>query len=80
MMKPTIHMNGTSSQELSRQLEGVYSACQTLIDALCESRPNGRDYYTQGCDALNTAAAEHQVRIDVVIKIQEDVLEINRDF
>ena len=65
MLKPTIHLNGTSSQELSRQLEKVYVACNDLIDALSNARPHGRDYYPQGDSALNEATKEHEARIDV---------------
>ena len=80
MMKPTIHLNGTSSDELSRQLEKVYVACSELIDALSNARPHGRDYYPQGDDAIGKASAEHEARIAAVTKIREDALEINRDF
>ena len=80
MMAPTIHINGTSQEALSRQLEKVYVACTELIDALSEARPHGRDYYPQGDSALTQATKEHQARIDAVIRIREEALEIHNTF
>ncbi len=60
---PTVHMNGTSQQEL---LEQYLSACKALRDALgtmASIYPNARDYSPQGPDAIHVAMAEHSNRM-----------------
>jgi hypothetical protein len=48
MLKPTVHMNGTSAGELARQLRTARRAMQVAFEALQEASPNARDYYPQG--------------------------------
>jgi hypothetical protein len=42
MTLPTVHLNGTSKEELIRQQIGVINAAQVLRDALGEAAPNAR--------------------------------------
>ena len=73
MIAPTIHLNGTSRDEISRQLEEAYAAVNAAIDALKRAAPNGRDYYPQGLDAIDRAMDEHFARM---LKLQSVADEI----
>jgi hypothetical protein len=56
---PRVHLNGTSKDELVRQLENACHAIVTAQAALSECAPNGRDYYPLGDGAINRASLEH---------------------
>lgn len=45
--QPTVHMNGTSRQELIFQQLEVMKAIRVLMGAMRKATPNGRDYYPQ---------------------------------
>lgn len=74
MIKPTVHLNGTSRGELQRQYEVAASALGHAIDAVVEAGPHGRDYYVQGPDASSLAIREHEAR---VMKLREVLAEID---
>jgi len=64
---PTVHLNGTSKDELLRQIHDAHVAVQAALDALAKARPHGRDYYVQAVepgayDAYTLARNESQVR------------------
>ena len=63
MILPTIHLNGTSREELREQVRCAHEAANDLRQALMEMTPNGRDYYPQGKDAIHVAVLEHTARI-----------------
>lgn len=63
MTAPTIHLNGTSREELIRQYEVVSDAARALESALFGAYPNARDYYPQGPEAFSLAVKEHEARI-----------------
>jgi len=74
---PTIHMNGTSARDL---LEGLCKAASSLRQAIRDlenAGPNGRDYYTQGPDAMAVAQREHQIRIDMLATVLADLNKIS---
>lgn len=48
MRKPTVHLNGTSGQDLFNQVMGVRRAVEAANAMLTEAWPNSRDYYVQG--------------------------------
>lgn len=62
MIKPTIHLNGTSAQSLASQYSEARVACEQALAVLQLASPHGRDYYVQGDHALDTAIAEHNAR------------------
>ena len=64
MTLPTIHMNGTSAADLLEDNCKAGCAIQAAIRALEHAGPNGRDYYTQGPQALRAAQDEHQARVE----------------
>jgi hypothetical protein len=62
MMFPTVHLNGTSGEQLrEKNLDACHAISKALV-ALAEASPNARDFYVQGNDAFNKAAKEHQNR------------------
>lgn len=63
MTPPTVHLNGTSSEELLSQLHEARGAVRKAIGSLQESSPHGRDYYLQDRDAWHRASAEHLSRL-----------------
>jgi hypothetical protein len=74
MKVPTVHLNGTSQEELLEQWRNVYRATYTLLDALAKATPHGRDYYVQGPDGegITQARKEHAARIKAVHDLQAE--------
>jgi hypothetical protein len=66
MMIPTIHLSGTSADELFRQVAEAGGALRRALDAMTAAEPHGRDYYPQGPAALPAALREHRNRIELV--------------
>lgn len=72
MKIPTIHLNGTSGDVLRHQYATAIEALRCAVDAVCETRPNERDYYVQepgtGSQALHEArvASLQRVRTELV--------------
>ena len=59
---PTVHLNGTGRDALSRQYRDAAEAIQAAIIAHADAAPHGRDYYPQGGDAYRQASREHGER------------------
>jgi hypothetical protein len=76
MMIPTIHLNGTSADELILQLQEAGSALRIAYARLTETYPDGRDYYTQGPDACSQATKEHRARLDKIAAVQDEIDQI----
>jgi hypothetical protein len=76
MMSPTIHLNGTSRQELLDGYVVTLSAVCDAIIALGKTYPNGRDYYVQGPDATHNAMEEHRARLQRLISVRDELNEI----
>ena len=52
---PSVHLNGTSKDELERQLGEALEAVRDALRKLDDAAPNGRDYYVQSKDAHTMA-------------------------
>jgi hypothetical protein len=52
---PTVHLNGTSRDELISQLRGAMEAVHAAEKALAQAGPHARDYYVVGPHAIQTA-------------------------
>lgn len=63
LTRPTVHLNGTSRVALRVGYSNAHAAVRAAIDAVQASAPHGRDYYTQGPDALRAAQQEHLSRV-----------------
>lgn len=77
---PMIHLNGTSKESLITDLTEALTAANSLFTTLQRMSPNGRDYYTlpdvDGRSALSIAQDEHRNRLDLVHRIQTELLDI----
>lgn len=73
MKLPTIHLNGTSANALFEQVCDAMGAMRAAIVALDRASPNGRDYYTQGPNALAEAIAEHDERVKRLLSVQREL-------
>lgn len=71
---PTVHLNGTSAEDLTEDYRAAYSAVSSAIEALQQSAPNARDYYVQGSDAYPRARAEHERRLHALADVCRDLL------
>lgn len=74
MTKPTIHMNGTSAEELRDIYVEAYRAVNEAIEKVSAASPNGRDYYPQSATAINDAISEHRERLTKLQAVSEDML------
>jgi len=73
MMVPTVHLNGTASEDLIEQLCDVSRALAEAIAVMQKAAPNGRDYYPQGPEAIKKALAEHAARLEMVDAVQREI-------
>jgi hypothetical protein len=76
MMIPTIHLNGTSRQELLDGYVVALNAVRDAIIAVGNACPNGRDYYVQGPDATQKARGEHLLRLVRLMSVRDELYEI----
>lgn len=76
MMVPTVHLNGTSRNELIDRIRIAYDSLTAAINDLDKTRPNRRDYYPQGHEAIGKALDEHRDRIKRVTAVQDELIEI----
>lgn len=60
---PTVHLNGSSRDSLLDDHLAAINALRVALKAVQEIAPHGRDYYTQGPDALAKAVIEHTNRL-----------------
>ena len=74
---PTIHLNGTSREELERQCENAGQALRDALTALIQMAPNQRDYYTQGMEAWKAAVLRSVARRDCVERVLNEVQRIH---
>jgi transposase len=80
MSVPTVHLNGTSQEELVSLRLDVVEAIRDAVVALRKAAPHGRDYYVQGPDAYNTARLIWEGRLaeleGVAERIRAEALDI----
>ena len=74
MTLPTIHMNGTSPDDLLAGYRAAMDALTAAADALTACFPNARDYYVQDPQAFPAARAEHDARREAVRKVYDEVV------
>jgi hypothetical protein len=73
MMTPTIHLNGTSRDELVSQYVAALDALHNAMQALIKMAPNGRDYYPQGDDAFPQARREQIARLSKLDDLYKEI-------
>ena len=59
---PTVHLNGTSAEELLGQVTQAAKKIHEAMAALANASPNGRDYYPQGDRAFTFADKEKETK------------------
>lgn len=77
MIFPTVHLNGTSKDEMIDRLSDAGSAVHKAIDALIDARPNARDYYPQGPDAFAQADREHNERLTKLRAVYDELAQMH---
>lgn len=77
MVKPVIHINGTSAAALLEELSNAYNALSNALEALAAASPNGRDYYPLGNEAFFKAQDQHRLRIAAIQGIMLDLEELS---
>ena len=83
LLTPTIHLNGTSRDDLLNQHIDILDACRGLLTALRAGTPNARDYYPQSETAATEARDAYNVRYALVSCIFDEfehvAIEITRE-
>ena len=74
---PTVHLNGTSRDELLRQVQDAGQAVWQALDALAKASPNSRDYYPQGVLAYPAARGEHDRRCQALRKVYHELTQLS---
>jgi hypothetical protein len=73
---PTVHLNGTSRQELIDQLYVAVRALHEAGSALARAAPNARDYYVQNPLAFSLAQDQHYARMQKLRDITRELEQI----
>lgn len=78
MEHPTVHINGTSRQQLLVQQMDAIEKLQDAKAAIQTAAPHSRDYYvkTDGANAYSRAVAEHSLRLRAIDHIINELTEI----
>jgi hypothetical protein len=72
---PTIHLNGTSSQELWKGYEAAYDAVRSAQEALGKIEFNSRDYYVQSPLAWGKAQEDRYEQRRALDQVEEYLLQ-----
>jgi len=70
---PTIHLNGTSGQDLKAEYYAAYEAIEAAVEALVAATSNARDFYPQGADAYYKHRDERAEAFDKLRQVQDYV-------
>lgn len=74
---PTIHLNGTSREQLQKEILDAARAVNKAISALEAAAPNGRDYYVQSPEAFRLAQTQHRDRLDRLQSVYDELFAIS---
>jgi hypothetical protein len=70
---PTIHLNGTSGQDLKAEYYAAYEAIERAVEALAAATLNARDFYVQSADAYYQAREQRAEAFDKLRQVQDYV-------
>jgi hypothetical protein len=70
---PTIHLNGTSGQDLKAEYYAAYEAIEAAVEALAAATSNARDFYPQGADAYYKHRDERAEAFDKLRQVSDYV-------
>jgi len=75
MLCPTVHLNGSSPKNLYEDAVEARRAVEDALEKLRAVVPNGRDYYPQGPDAINTAQEQYWAMRQKLQEVSDELLE-----
>lgn len=70
---PTIHINGTSAEQLMEGYLDALHHVREAIAAIGRCAPNGRDYYPQGPAVIIAAQREHRLRVEKLEEVMHEI-------
>jgi len=73
---PRVHLNGTSRQELLLLNLDALDAIGSAITALHKAAPHPRDYYPIDDDAFGEARSEHEMRLQMLTDVYDEIRRI----
>ena len=73
MTKPTIHLNGSSVNDLLKGYSEAHHAVSVAMEKLAVCGPHGRDYYVTGPTDIDKAISEHRARLEKLKEVQDDL-------
>lgn len=73
MALPTVHLNGTSRDELVSLRLDVVDAIRVAVVALRKAAPHARDYYVQSPEAYRMARTVWEARQDALENVAEEL-------
>lgn len=83
---PTVHLNGTSREQLLDGYETTVKAIRKAIEATEQHQPNARDYYLQDGNAFGDAVVEYRKQLsrlaaarDYFMAVYEGILDAELD-
>jgi hypothetical protein len=76
MIKPTIHLNGTSPERLFEGYHNAYRAVDAAIEALANVEFHSRDYYPQDGKMFELARAQRVEQFDKLRGIRDELREV----
>lgn len=76
MIKPTLHLNGTSGERLLTDLIEAADAVRNAIARVRDAAPNARDYYPQGPQAIVVAQKQHFAHVEKLNSVLRDLEEL----
>lgn len=78
MIKPTVHLNGTSKEELVSAYVSALEALRLAHSKVALACPNERDYYVKidGDEAFREARTEQRVRLSLIERVISELQEI----
>lgn len=76
MVKPMIHLNGTSKDVLAKQYNDAATVLRGALQAVDDAAPNARDYYPMGDAATLQAVREHAERLKKIRSVLEEMTEL----
>lgn len=74
-LAPTVHLNGTSKDELITGFANQYEALTAALRCMERYAPNARDYYIlkEGGSKFIAATAAHTKRLEAIEQMREDL-------
>lgn len=74
LITPTVHLNGSSKEELVQLRLAAVDACRVLYEAMQKASPNDRDYYPQGEGVGKQAREAWAERMLMIEQLSDELL------